>query len=221
LSGIQIHDPSVRVSDDSSCLRPRGHCDRLRSNIRRRLHVPPECRLTFNGVYSVMSQMTELSIVWICSPNGRSPITTAGIGIECSWTLEKRQTVTNLEWRYSGTNATKACTWLIQKTAINWNLVQGTLKRKRPRERKRRNLPLTNICSGEQHRLLTVIVDKNIRFTCLHVTDGFSRVQVYPYRGHWLSRVRRWWSLRLKKGMTRSLRNTLCSRNRSPPPAPT
>jgi hypothetical protein len=28
LSGIRTHDPSVRVSEDSSCLRPRGHCDR-------------------------------------------------------------------------------------------------------------------------------------------------------------------------------------------------
>jgi hypothetical protein len=28
LSGIRAHDPSVRVSEDSSCLRPRGHCDR-------------------------------------------------------------------------------------------------------------------------------------------------------------------------------------------------
>jgi hypothetical protein len=29
LSGIRTHDPSVRESEDSSCLRPRGHCDRL------------------------------------------------------------------------------------------------------------------------------------------------------------------------------------------------
>jgi hypothetical protein len=29
LSGIPAHDPSVRASEDSSCLRPRGHCDRL------------------------------------------------------------------------------------------------------------------------------------------------------------------------------------------------
>jgi hypothetical protein len=31
LSGIGTHDPSVLASDDSSCLRPRGHCDRLMS----------------------------------------------------------------------------------------------------------------------------------------------------------------------------------------------
>jgi hypothetical protein len=29
LSGIRTHDPSIRASEDSSCLRPRGHCDRL------------------------------------------------------------------------------------------------------------------------------------------------------------------------------------------------
>jgi hypothetical protein len=27
LSGIRTHDPSVRASEDSSCLRPRDHCD--------------------------------------------------------------------------------------------------------------------------------------------------------------------------------------------------
>jgi hypothetical protein len=29
LSGIRTHDPSVRASEDSSCLRPRSYCDRL------------------------------------------------------------------------------------------------------------------------------------------------------------------------------------------------
>jgi hypothetical protein len=28
LSGNRTHDPSVSASEDSSCLRPRGHCDR-------------------------------------------------------------------------------------------------------------------------------------------------------------------------------------------------
>jgi hypothetical protein len=28
LSGIRTHDPSVPASEDSSCLRPRGHCNR-------------------------------------------------------------------------------------------------------------------------------------------------------------------------------------------------
>jgi hypothetical protein len=30
LSGIRTHDPSFRASEDSSCLRPRDHCDRHR-----------------------------------------------------------------------------------------------------------------------------------------------------------------------------------------------
>jgi hypothetical protein len=29
LSEIRTQDPSVRASEDSSCLRPHGHCDRL------------------------------------------------------------------------------------------------------------------------------------------------------------------------------------------------
>jgi hypothetical protein len=28
LGGIRTYDPSVRASEDNSCLRPRGHCDR-------------------------------------------------------------------------------------------------------------------------------------------------------------------------------------------------
>jgi hypothetical protein len=34
LSAIQTHDPTVRASEDSSCLIPRGHCVRLISLIR-------------------------------------------------------------------------------------------------------------------------------------------------------------------------------------------
>jgi hypothetical protein len=29
LSGIRAHDPSVQASEDSSCLTPRGHSDRI------------------------------------------------------------------------------------------------------------------------------------------------------------------------------------------------
>jgi hypothetical protein len=35
LSGIRTHDPRIRAGEDSSCLRPRGHCDRLRIDIHR------------------------------------------------------------------------------------------------------------------------------------------------------------------------------------------
>jgi hypothetical protein len=31
LSGIRTHDPSVLASEDSSCLKPRSHCDRQAS----------------------------------------------------------------------------------------------------------------------------------------------------------------------------------------------
>jgi hypothetical protein len=34
LSGIRSHDPSVRASEDSSCLRPRGYCDRPKPRLR-------------------------------------------------------------------------------------------------------------------------------------------------------------------------------------------
>jgi hypothetical protein len=38
LSGIRTHDPSVRASEDNSCLRRRGHCDR-RDNIYSSLNI--------------------------------------------------------------------------------------------------------------------------------------------------------------------------------------
>jgi hypothetical protein len=31
LNGIRAHDPSVRAGEDSSCIKPHGHCDLLRS----------------------------------------------------------------------------------------------------------------------------------------------------------------------------------------------
>jgi hypothetical protein len=33
------HDPSVRVSEDSSCLRPRGYCDGLASERAKTVHA--------------------------------------------------------------------------------------------------------------------------------------------------------------------------------------
>jgi hypothetical protein len=39
LSGIRTHDPSVRTSADSSCLRPRGYCDRLASERAKTVHA--------------------------------------------------------------------------------------------------------------------------------------------------------------------------------------
>jgi hypothetical protein len=34
LTGIRTHDPSVRTSEDSLCLRPRGHCNRRKTDLR-------------------------------------------------------------------------------------------------------------------------------------------------------------------------------------------
>jgi hypothetical protein len=39
LSGIRTHDPSVRASEDSSCLRPRGYRDRLASERAKAVHA--------------------------------------------------------------------------------------------------------------------------------------------------------------------------------------
>jgi hypothetical protein len=33
LSGIRIHDPRVQAGEDGSCLRSRGHCDRLPNHV--------------------------------------------------------------------------------------------------------------------------------------------------------------------------------------------
>jgi hypothetical protein len=38
-SGILTHDPSVRASEESSCLRPRGYCDRLASERAKTVHA--------------------------------------------------------------------------------------------------------------------------------------------------------------------------------------
>jgi hypothetical protein len=41
-SGIRTHDPSVRASEDSSCLRPHGHCDR-----HMKTYFTENCRMMF------------------------------------------------------------------------------------------------------------------------------------------------------------------------------
>jgi hypothetical protein len=42
LCGIRTHDPSVRVCEDMSCLRPRDHCDQLflSKNVEKPVQVP-------------------------------------------------------------------------------------------------------------------------------------------------------------------------------------
>jgi hypothetical protein len=39
LTGIQTHDSSVRATEDSSCLRLRGYCDRLASERAKTVHA--------------------------------------------------------------------------------------------------------------------------------------------------------------------------------------
>jgi hypothetical protein len=46
LSGVQTHDPSVRASEDSSYLRPRGHCDRLASERAKTVHALDRTAMT-------------------------------------------------------------------------------------------------------------------------------------------------------------------------------
>jgi hypothetical protein len=38
-AGLEPHNPSVRESEDSSCLRPRGHCDQLASERAKTVHA--------------------------------------------------------------------------------------------------------------------------------------------------------------------------------------
>jgi hypothetical protein len=51
VSGLRTHDPSVRASKDSSCLRPLGYCDRLflliRPHIFLRTSFPDTCNPMF------------------------------------------------------------------------------------------------------------------------------------------------------------------------------
>jgi hypothetical protein len=60
LSGIRAHDPSVRASEDSSCLRSRGHCD---------WRIPIYSReATVNGVYlSTLARPLWLAYTYLLS----------------------------------------------------------------------------------------------------------------------------------------------------------
>jgi hypothetical protein len=49
LSGIQTQDPRVRASEDSSCLTPRGHCDRRWRRVGRGCVSPPFLTLALGG----------------------------------------------------------------------------------------------------------------------------------------------------------------------------
>jgi hypothetical protein len=57
LSGIRTHDPSVRASEDSSCLRQRGHCDRHKSYIVTKTACVKDT--TYQFYFNVIALITE------------------------------------------------------------------------------------------------------------------------------------------------------------------
>jgi hypothetical protein len=54
LSGIGTHDPSVRASEDISCLRPRGHCVRPNAHIVSQTTSRPLLPTSFPIYYSLI-----------------------------------------------------------------------------------------------------------------------------------------------------------------------
>jgi hypothetical protein len=70
LSGIRTHDPNVRAREDSSCLRPRGHCVRLvklltRPNLVPNLRTPPT--LCLHDVFRNELYILTLLLVYFTS----------------------------------------------------------------------------------------------------------------------------------------------------------
>jgi hypothetical protein len=66
LSRVRTHDPSVRVSKDNSCLRPRGQCDRHTAHIQ---HANVTCDLhyiccTYTPKYSYISYAINCVYKW-------------------------------------------------------------------------------------------------------------------------------------------------------------
>jgi hypothetical protein len=50
LSGIQTHDPRIRASEDSSCLRPRSHCERLAFERAKTVHALDRAATVIGGM---------------------------------------------------------------------------------------------------------------------------------------------------------------------------
>jgi hypothetical protein len=61
-SGIPTHDPSVRAGEDGSCIRQRGHCDRLVFFNRRF-----ENKRYFNLIYFILLNRKQL-LLYMSSP---------------------------------------------------------------------------------------------------------------------------------------------------------
>jgi hypothetical protein len=51
---IRTHDPSVRACEDSSILRPRGHCERPRNHELETEISPDDFSLPVDGIYFKM-----------------------------------------------------------------------------------------------------------------------------------------------------------------------
>jgi hypothetical protein len=54
LSGIRTHNPRVRASEDSSCLRPRGNCDRLASGWAKTVHALDRASTVIGLIYIII-----------------------------------------------------------------------------------------------------------------------------------------------------------------------
>jgi hypothetical protein len=120
LSGIQTHNPSVRASENSSCLRPLGYCDRL---VEYRSHNFCCCILFIHfrssSYHAFISNFTTIVFNTICMRGGGSFLAENVEFLEC----ERKQ---NLNWG-------KWCR-LIEKSGCAWrelysrtNEVQTTL----------------------------------------------------------------------------------------------
>jgi hypothetical protein len=69
VSGIRTHDPSVWASEDSSCLRQRGHCDRQMVDIIFENYV--QCcgnsEILWNSIFVLLAQL-NVSLLNCCCP---------------------------------------------------------------------------------------------------------------------------------------------------------
>jgi hypothetical protein len=69
LSAIRIHDPSVLVTEDSSCLRPCGYCDRPLNIIR----GIKSRKMKFSEREVHIGDVTNTSKIVIVKPEGKTP----------------------------------------------------------------------------------------------------------------------------------------------------
>jgi hypothetical protein len=70
LCRIRTHDPSVRASEDSTCLRPRGHCDLLYNAIE---------------IYISTANLRSCKLYFSIQTQSQSHVTTDGQSASLSW----------------------------------------------------------------------------------------------------------------------------------------